>query len=231
MTAGGEGWIPPGLVVTLMKAYGIETPRIGLAPNVRQARAMARTVGYPVALKLALPGLTHRTEVGGVMLNIDTPETLEQAFADLIDRSRDFVSDPEQVEGVYVQQMVRGVTEVIIGAVHDPQFGLLVMVGGGGTQVELLGDVTFELAPLNRKQVEAMLDRTTVGRLLAGFRGSPPGDREIVIKVILLLAQIAREWPQVAEIEINPLIVMPQGKGASAVDVRLRVEAISNGRS
>jgi acetyltransferase len=113
--------------------------------------------------------------------------------------------------------------EVIAGVVRDPQFGPLVMVGSGGTQVELLGDVAFELAPLTRRQANEMLERTAVGRLLAGYRGQPPADREAVIETLQALAQLALDWPEIAEIEINPLLVRPKGEGACAVDVRARL--------
>jgi acyl-CoA synthetase (NDP forming) len=108
--------------------------------------------------------------------------------------------------------------------VRDPDFGPLMMVGTGGTYVELFDDVAFELAPLNAWQAGEMLDRTMAGRLLAGYRGAPPADRDAVVETILRLAQVALDWPQIAEIEINPLMVMAAGGGTSAVDVRVRLQ-------
>lgn len=215
------GWMPADQVDALLTAYSIPTPRTGMAPGVDHALALADSIGYPVALKLAAPSLTHKSDVGGVLLNITGPEALREGFQTLLDNASRQSPVPAVVEGVYVQQMVRGLAEVIVGVVRDPQFGPLVMVGAGGTAVELVGDVTFELAPLTRDQADAMLDHTTVGRRLAGYRGAAPADRAAVVDVILRLAQIAVDHPAIAEIEINPLIVMAQG--AAAVDARLRL--------
>lgn len=216
-------WMSPEQVEMLLAASGIRTPHSGLAPTLEHALALAKSIGYPVALKVALPGLVHKSDVGGVVLNIETPAALQAAFEGLIANLRRHTPIPAAIEGVYVQQMVRGVAEVIVGAVRDPQFGPLVMVGTGGVEVELRGDVAFELAPLTRQQAEAMLERTTVGRRLAGFRGAPPADREAVLDVLLRLAQIMLDHPAVAEVEINPLIVLPEGQGVVAVDARLRL--------
>ncbi len=130
---------------------------------------------------------------------------------------------PSVIEGVYVQKMIPAGVELIVGMVRDLQFGPLVMVGVGGRQVDLMREVTFELAPLSPAQAEAMLARTEVGRLLAGFRGAPPGDRTAVLDVILRLAQLACDHPSLAEIEINPLLVMERDGGAWAVDARARL--------
>lgn len=218
-----KGWMTPDQVEILLKAYHVPTPRSGLATNLEQALPLAETVGYPVALKLAASGVTHKTDVGGVILGVDSPDVLRRAFDDLLDRVMERAPDLSVVDGVYVQHMARGLTEVIVGVVRDPQFGPLVMAGTGGTWVELTRDVAFELAPLTRGQANDLLERTAAGRLLAGYRGVPPADREAVVDTILRLAQIALDWPEIAEIEINPLIVRGVGEGATAVDVRARL--------
>lgn len=218
------GWMSPDQVDALLNAYGIRTPQSGLAPNVDAALELAKSVKYPVVLKLAAAGVTHKSDVGGVVLNVDSPPVLRQAFESLMDSIYEHMPDLSVVEGVYVQHMVDGTAELIVGVVRDPQFGPLVMAGVGGTAVELKRDVAFELAPLSQKQADAMLDRTAAGALLAGFRGAPPADREAVVETILCLAQIALDWEVVAEIEINPLIVLPSPHGAFAVDARVRLE-------
>jgi acetyl coenzyme A synthetase (ADP forming)-like protein len=215
--AGDSGWLASGEADALLAAYGVPTPAGGFAPDLDGVMALAGRIGYPVALKVAAPGVTHKTDVGGVALNLTTPADLEAAF-------RRLASAVDGAEGAVVQQMVGGEVELIVGMVRDPKFGPLMMVGTGGTYVELFDDVAFELAPLSARQAEAMLDRTAAGRLLAGYRGAPPADRGAVVETIRRLAQIALDWPQIAEIEINPLIVMAAGKGASAVDARLRIE-------
>ena len=126
------------------------------------------------------------------------------------------------VQGVTVQRMAQG-AELIVGVVRDAQFGPLLMAGLGGTAVELQRAVAFELAPLSAEQAGDLLDRTAAGRLLAGFRGAPPADRAAVVDVILRLARLVCDCPEIQEVEINPLVVMPAGQGAVAVDVRVRV--------
>jgi acetyltransferase len=210
------GWMPPDLVEALVKAYGVQTPRGELVRQEEQALAAAASIGYPVALKLTAPGLTHKMDVGGVALDVETAQRVQDTFREMMVRLN-------AEGGVYVQQMVEGAVEVIAGVVRDPQFGPLVMVGSGGTQVELLGDVAFELAPLTRRQASEMLERTAVGRLLGGYRGQPAADKEAVIDTLQALAQLALDWPEITEIEVNPLLVRPEGEGAYAVDVRARL--------
>ncbi len=127
--------------------------------------------------------------------------------------------------GVQVQCMLPPGQEVIVGALRDPQFGPLVMFGSGGVEVEGLKDVAFALAPLSEAEAERMLERTWAGRKLKGYRNLPPADREAVLQVLLRLAQLAQDCPQLAEIEINPLWVLPRGRGARAIDVRIRTNA------
>ncbi len=220
------GWMMPDQVEPLLSGYCIPMPRSGLAPSLEQALKLAQTVGYPVVLKLAATDVVHKSEAGGVMMNIANPDDLRASFKQLLLQVYQRMPDLSVIEGVYVQHMVEGQLEMIVGVVRDPQFGPLVMVGSGGTQVELLRDVAFELAPLSRQQANALLDATTLGRLLAGYRSAPPADRDAVVDVILRLAQVALDNPAIAEIEVNPLIVMPQGRGAYAVDTRVRLEPI-----
>ena len=217
---GRSGWLPPDTVAALLAAYHIATPGAGLAADVEGALALADQIGYPVALKLSAPGVTHKTDIGGVTLGIATPAALRAAFAALLGRVEERAPGLA-VEGVTVQRMAQG-AELIVGVVRDPQFGPLLMAGLGGTAVELQRAVAFELAPLSAEQAGALLDSTAAGRLLAGFRGAPPADRAAVVDVILRLAQLVCECPEIQEVEINPLVVMPAGGGAVAVDVRVR---------
>lgn len=220
-----SGWMTAEQVTALLNAYKIETPASGLAPNVEQAIPLAESVGYPVALKLAATDVTHKTDLGGVVLDVETPDELREAFEAMIARVVER-APKANIQGAFVQHMVKGQVELIVGVVRDPQFGPLVMAGSGGTHVELTRDVTFELAPLSARQADEMLDRTAAGKLLGGYRGAPPADRKAVVDVILRLAQIAVDWPEISEIEINPLIVMAKGGGASAVDARVRLAYI-----
>jgi acetyltransferase len=217
--AAGEGWMSPEQADALLAAYNIPLPKSDLAEDADSALAAAQAIGYPVAMKLAAKDITHKTEVGGVHLNISSDEELTENYWRMINQL-----DGQATDGVYIQQMVQGELEIIVGVVRDPQFGPLVMVGSGGTHVELLGDVTFELAPVSAAQADAMLDRTSVGTLINGYRGKPAADRQAVVQIIQALAQIALDWPQIAEIEINPVIVKPAKEGAFAVDARMRLD-------
>jgi acetyltransferase len=221
---GGEAvWMKAAQVNALLEAYHIRTPRSGQATTLDQALAVAESLGYPVALKLTLPGLTHKTDIGGVALNLSTPDMLASSYRKMQTALGQHSLPPGVTETFSLQEMIQGEVEMIVGVVRDPQFGPLVMVGTGGTQVELMGDVTFELAPLTRRQAAEMLERTTAVRLLAGYRGKPPADCEAVIDVIVRLAQLAEDWPQISEIEINPLMVRAKGQGAVAVDARVAI--------
>ena len=221
--ASEDGWLLPEQVEALLRAYGLRTPGAGIADSAKAAVALAEEVGYPVVLKLAASGIVHKSEVGGVALGLGDAEAVRSAFAQMMARARAQGVPDEAISGVLVQKMIPSGVDLIVGMVRDAQFGPLVMAGVGGVQVELLRDVTFELAPLTPAQAESMLDRTGAGRLLAGFRGAPPADRAAVIDAIVRLAQLAADHPALAEVEINPLMVMPQGEGAWAVDARARV--------
>jgi acetyltransferase len=148
-----------------------------------------------------------------------------EGFTKVTQRARE--GQPQaRVEGVHLQPMIPDGHDVIIGAVQDPQFGGLVMFGSGGVEVEGLKDVDFALAPLPREEAESMLANTWAGRKLAGFRGTPPGDREAVLDSIIRLAQLAADFPQLAEVEVNPLRVLPPGQGALALDVRIKMAEV-----
>ncbi len=222
-TASDGGWLTANQAEALLSAYCIQTPGAGLAKDEDDVLQLAEKVGYPVVLKLASPDIVHKSDAGGVILNIDGPEELRADYRAMMEHTKAHAADAT-IEGVHIQKMIPTGVDLIVGMVRDPQFGPLVMVGVGGTQVELTRDVTFDLAPLTAAQAETMLTRTRAGRLLAGFRGAPPADRTAVVEVILRLAQLALDHPDLAEIEINPLMVMGAGGGAWAVDARARVE-------
>jgi acyl-CoA synthetase (NDP forming) len=149
-------------------------------------------------------------------------QAVAQGFDEIMESSHSLYPEAA-IDGVYVQQMISAGQEVIVGAVQDPQFGPLIMFGSGGVEVEGLKDVAFALAPVTMEEAENLLESTWAGRKLQGFRNLPPADREAVIDVLVRLAQLASEFPQLIEMEINPLRVLPRGKGVYAVDVRVRL--------
>ncbi|MCK4489016.1 MAG: acetate--CoA ligase family protein, partial [Anaerolineales bacterium] len=187
----------------------------------------AAEIGLPVVLKVASPDISHKTDVGGVLLNLADEKSVRAGFRAILDQAKAVRPDAD-VQGIYVQEMVPLGQEVIMGAVQDPQFGALMMFGSGGTEVEGLKDLAFGLAPLTEPEMDTMLNKTWAGRKLGGFRNLLPADITAVRDVLVRLAQLASDFPQLAEIEINPLRVFPEGKGAAAVDVRIRVDSTDN---
>lgn len=206
----------------LVNAYGIPTMQPRLARTADQAVEIAQELGYPVAMKISSPQITHKSDVGGVLLNLHNSHEVLNGFQTVTDNGRSALPEAE-ISGVHLQQMLSIGQDVIIGAIQDSQFGTLVMFGSGGIEVEKLKDVRFGLAPLSITEAEQMVAATWAGKKLGGFRNLPPADQEAVIEALLRLALLASDYPQLAEIEINPLSVLVQGKGAFAVDVRVRV--------
>jgi acyl-CoA synthetase (NDP forming) len=210
------------LATELMAAAGIRTAESLLARNSTEAVAIAERIDYPVAMKIASEAISHKSDVGGVALNLDSPAAVRVAYDNMLARVK--TARPEApIEGVTLQHMLPPGQEVIVGVVRDPQFGPLVMFGSGGVEVEGLKDVAFALAPLTRREAEEMLEGTWAGRKLAGYRNIPAADRHAVVDALLRLASLAEALPQIKEIEINPLRVLPPGQGAWAVDVRVKV--------
>lgn len=206
-------------VTRLLEAYGVRTPRSGQAGTAEEAIAVASRLGYPVALKIASPDITHKSDVGGVEVGLSDADAVREAFGRILTSVRRERSEA-RLDGVTVQQVVPMGQEVIVGWRWDPQFGPLMLVGSGGTEVELVRDVAVGISPLTRNEAEQMLDRTMVNKRLGGWRGAPPGDREAVIDTLLRLSQMALDLPQISELEINPLKVLPRAAGVYAVDGR-----------
>jgi acetyl coenzyme A synthetase (ADP forming)-like protein len=209
-------------VADLMTAAGIRTVASLLAKNASQAVSIAEQLEYPVAMKIASADISHKSDVGGVALNLDSSAAVRVAFENMTARIKRTRPDAK-IDGVTLQHMLPPGQEVIVGVVRDPQFGPLVMFGSGGVEVEGLKDVAFELTPLSRREAGEMLGGTWAGRKLAGYRNIPAADREAVIDTLLRLASLAERLPMVSEIEINPLRALPPGKGAWAVDVRVKL--------
>jgi acetyl coenzyme A synthetase (ADP forming)-like protein len=210
------------IAAELMKAAGIRTAESRLAKTTNQSVSIAEQLDYPIAMKIASADISHKSDVGGVALNLDSPAAVRVAYDNMLARVKQAKPDAK-IDGVNLQHMLPPGQEVIVGVVRDPQFGPLVMFGSGGVEVEGLKDVAFALAPLSRREAEEMLDSTWAGRKLAGYRNIAAADREAVVDALLRLARLADELPRIKEIEINPLRVMPPGEGAWAVDVRVKV--------
>jgi len=221
-------FLDPEAADRLMAAYGIPVASVKLARTEGEAAEIAAQLGYPIALKVVSPDIPHKSDLGGVLLNVQTAEEARLGFSTVTERAR--LANPQaRIQGVLVQRMVPGGQEVIIGARLDPQFGPLMMFGSGGVEVEGLKDVAFALAPLLPSEADDLLQRTWAGRKLAGFRSIPPADAGAVKEILQRLAQLAFDLPEISEIEINPLRVLAPGQGALAVDVRVRCVQVVSG--
>lgn len=215
---GQEGWLLPEVTERLLAAYQIPTPPHILATTADEAVQLTAHIGYPVVLKLVAQDVTHKTDVGGIRLNLKSADDVHNAATELLQ------TEVPNIEGVLIQAMLHGQVEAIVGMVRDPQFGALLMVGRGGTEVELIQDTAFELAPLTEKLANNMIDTTMLNRVLVGYRGKLPADRTALVDVLLKLSDLVINHPEIAEIEINPFMIMTDGKGGYAVDARIRVE-------
>lgn len=206
----------------MVAEYGIPTVPIKLARNEKEAVVIANELGFPIVMKIASPDILHKSDVGGVILNINDIESLKNNYAQMIKQIKS-VKPEVRIEGAYLQHQVPQGQEVIVGMARDPLFGALMMFGSGGVEVEGLRDVAFALAPLSQTEAGEMIRATWAGRKLKGFRNIPPADEESVAEILIKLSQLAYEHEEIEEIEINPLRVL--NKGAVAVDVRVKLRA------
>jgi acetyltransferase len=219
---GADGFIESDQAAEILNAYGIELPASMIATDLQQALDCGERLGFPLALKVRSPDVAHKSDLGGVALNLQTPEALEEAYERVLANVR--AAKPQaEMEGVLLQKMVPAGQEVIVGVVRDAQFGPLVMFGSGGVEVEGLDDVAFALAPLTQADIDYVLGSTWAGRRLGGYRNLPAGDRQAVVKALIQIGRLACEQEAIAEVEINPLRVLAPGQGALALDVRLRL--------
>jgi len=199
-------------------AYGIPVPKEGVATTPAQAAKLATSMGYPVVLKVVSPQILHKTEAGGVLVGLRTSAEVRKGFATIVANARKY-DRKAQLLGVQVQQMVGGGQEVIIGAVTDPSFGKLVAFGLGGVLVEVMKDVTFRLAPASKADAMSMLDGIAAAEILKGVRGAKGVNRAALATMIQNVSKLVADFPEMAEMDLNP--VFATDKGATAADVRI----------
>jgi acetyl coenzyme A synthetase (ADP forming)-like protein len=210
---------PSSTIEDLLTAYGIPTAPIKLARDEQETVTFASELGYPVVIKIASPDISHKSDIGGVVLDIKDAATLQIAYAQMMERVK--TARPEaRIDGVHIQKQIPPGQEVIVGMARDPQFGALMMFGSGGVEVEGLKDVAFALAPLDQAEALKMIRKTWAGRKLKGFRSIPLADEDSVVDVLINLSHLALENESIEEIEINPLRVFE--KGSIVVDVRIK---------
>jgi acetyl coenzyme A synthetase (ADP forming)-like protein len=216
------GYLDGSEIAQILKAYQLPLTPMQLVATADEAVEAAENLGYPLVMKVASPDIIHKSDVGGVMLNLVDAEAVSSAFSSIISNTRAAFAQAK-IDGVYLQPMLPAGQEVILGAIQDAQFGALVMFGSGGVEVEGLKDVAFSLAPLTIQDAQWMLENTWAGRRLRGYRNLPPADRQAVIDTLMRLSRLSADFPQLAEIEINPLRVFAHSQGAAALDVRMRL--------
>lgn len=204
----------------ILEAYGIRIPASKLATSADEAVEIAEGIGYPLVMKIASPDILHKTDIGGVKLGLADATDVRDAFDLLVYRATRYMPDAE-IWGCLVQEMVRGGKEVIVGMNCDPQFGPLMMFGLGGIYVEALKDVAFRIAPFSRQEAQEMIAEIRAYSLLKGVRGERPSDTEAIVDTLLRLSQLVTDFPEIMEMDINPLIVFEAGRGVVGVDMRL----------
>ena len=220
--ARGEGWLSAEDVRKVLTAAGLPLVPDAFARTVDEAAEAAARLGFPVALKLASRRLVHKSDVGGVRLNLADATAVRAAFEE-IRQSAERAGGAGAVDGVLVQPMVRGGVEVMAGVTQDPLFGPMVAFGLGGIHVEVLADVSFRVAPLTDRDASEMVRGIRGFRLLEGYRGHPPADLGALEQTLLRLSRLAEDVPEVAEIDLNPIFAFPPDRGCLVADARIRV--------
>jgi len=206
----------------VLHAYGFKQPKGLFARTSEEAVAAAKGIGYPVVMKIVSPQIVHKSDIGGVRTGLNNKKEVENAFFDITTHVK-HIMPTAHIYGVIIQEMIRSGKEVIVGITKDVQFGHMVMFGLGGIYVEVLKDISFRVTPLSSEDAHEMIRETKTFPLLRGVRGEPEADIEAIEKSLLLLSQLASDFPQIIESDINPLIVKKRGEGVVAIDARFTI--------
>jgi acetate---CoA ligase (ADP-forming) len=198
-------------------------PRGGVGGTAEEAAQLAREIGFPVAVKLASRQIVHKTEVGGVRLNLGDESAVRRAFRDIHDQLAER-GQLQAMEGVIVQPMISGGVELMIGVTQDPSFGPLIGFGLGGIHVEILKDICFRVTPITDLDAKEMVRSIRGYRLLEGYRGHPPADVTAIEDLLLRVARLVEEVPEIGELDLNPVMALSPGNGCVVIDARIRVE-------
>ena len=204
----------------VLKAYGLPLPSSALACDAAQAIKIAKKIGYPVVMKIASPQIIHKSDAGGVMVNLKNDEEIRSAFDTIVGNAKKYDKKAE-IKGVLIVEMVKGGKELIIGSKHEQGFGPVIMLGMGGIYVEVLKDVTFKLAPVTDIESDDMIASIKTQKLLKGVRGEKPSDIEKLSECIQRLSQLVSDFGEIKELDLNPVLVMEKGRGCRILDVRI----------
>ncbi|MGO9015658.1 MAG: acetate--CoA ligase family protein [Dissulfurispiraceae bacterium] len=206
------------IAMNILARYGFPFPERALARTAKEAAAIAERIGFPLVMKISSPDILHKTDVGGVKLDINSEIAAEDAFTEITTNAKRFMPDA-MINGVMLCEMIKGGKEVILGVTYDRTFGHMLMFGLGGIYVEILKDVSFRIAPLTRSEAVSMISEIRTSALLRGARGEKPVDIDAIVDGILTLSSIVTDFPVIRELDINPLVVL--NKGAFALDARI----------
>ncbi len=215
----GSVWLQPDDVATVLQAAGIPMAQ-AVQTTPEAAVATAERLGYPLVAKIVSPDVLHKSDVGGVIMGLETPDAVATAVTTLVERLRQIGA---RLEGILLQRQVPSGLEALVGVTTDPLFGPLLVCGLGGTLVEVLHDVTFRLTPVSDLDAAEMLTTLRANVLLDGYRGAPPGDRAALINVILRVSALVESVPELQELDLNPVKILAPGAGAIALDGRMRL--------
>ncbi len=225
LESGGAGWLSAEETRTVLTDMRLPILPGGTAGTPEEAAALARRIGFPVAVKLASRSIVHKTEVEGVRLNLGSEHAVRRAFTEIRERlAKERALDA--MDGVLVQPMLPGGVELMVGVAQDPLFGPVIAFGLGGIHVEILKDVCFRITPLTDRDAAEMVRGIKGVRLLEGYRGHPPADIQAVEEVLLRVSRLVEEIPEISELDLNPVFALPPGQGCRIVDARIRVEAL-----
>jgi acyl-CoA synthetase (NDP forming) len=206
---------------TICMEYNIPVTKFELAKNEREAVEFAEKIGYPVVLKIVSPDIIHKSDAGGVMVNLKSKVEVRNAYRQILENAKKYKATAKIV-GVLVQEMAPQSTEIIVGAIKDPQFGQTLMFGLGGIFVELFKDVTFRVAPITQEDAREMVTEVKAYPVLKGYRNSPPADIDAIINILLNTSRLIMDNPEIKELDLNP--IMAYGNGAKTVDARIILE-------
>jgi acetyl coenzyme A synthetase (ADP forming)-like protein len=219
----GNGWLSAEDARQILTTMALPLPGGGFCRSVDEAERLASKLGFPVAVKLASRQIVHKTDIGGVRLNLQDETAVRQAFTEIQNRlAQD--GQAEAMDGVLVQPMISGV-ELVIGVTQDPLFGPLIGFGLGGIHVEILKDVCFRITPITDRDAKEMIQSIKGYRLLEGYRGHPPADIEAIEDILLRVSRLVEEVPEIVELDLNPVMALPPGRGCLIVDARIALKA------
>jgi 4-hydroxybutyryl-CoA synthetase (ADP-forming) len=204
----------------VLTSYGFPTPKSILGTSENECVKAAQEIGYPVVMKISSQDIIHKSDAGGVKVGVKNDDEVKAVFNTIMSNAKKYNANAK-IKGVLVQEMVKSAKEIILGSKQDPLFGPVIMFGLGGIYVELLKDVVFRIAPIDEREAIRMVQSIKTIKRLKGVRGEKPSDLNAIVDSLQRLSQLVIDFPEIEEFDMNPLLVLEEGKGARAVDVRI----------